>query len=264
MSILMAALKQQQQTTTHSSDSGHFYRKLALVLALLLALLTGAVAAYLLMPLLHKAPVAQADTASPAQPDAILAALKTLETQQAADAAQAKLAAGLTDVIAPAAQPEQEEFSTLPAVKTLTAGTAEAEPRPVDAKTIAAKPVETTPVEAKPAEVSAELRDKFASALKATEQVTSPATGSRQQAAPATDIKSLPPQIQRQIPPLRFEAHVYATTASQRWVKVNGKTLQEGQWVTADIRIREITAQYVLLEMGSELFSVPALSSWPD
>ena len=80
--------------------------------------------------------------------------------------------------------------------------------------------------------------------------------------APATDIRSLDRQLQQQIPALRFEAHVYATAVNQRWVKVNGKTLQEGQWVTADIRIKEITPQFVLLELGNQLFSVAALSEW--
>jgi general secretion pathway protein B len=113
------------------------------------------------------------------------------------------------------------------------------------------------------AEISGELRDKFASALKATEHAATD-TVLRTHNAPAVDIARLDPQLQRQIPALRFDAHVYATSISQRWVKVNGKTLQEGQWVTADIRIREITPQYVLLELGSQLFSMAALSSWPN
>ena len=111
--------------------------------------------------------------------------------------------------------------------------------------------------------VSDELRDKFSQALKATEQ-TSQQRVIRSNDAPAPDISTLDAALLQQIPALRFDAHVYATSATQRWVKVNGKTLQEGQWVTADIRIREITPQYVLLEMGAELFSVPALSSWPN
>lgn len=266
MSILMAALKQQQHASVPSADASHFYRKLALVLALLLALLTGAMAAYLLLPLLQPERGNETEPPLPAQPAAILAALNKLETEQAAKAAQAKLSAELTEAIVPAVIPEQETFSSLPAVKTLTAGTAEAEPKPATAAKTATAATTQTPVAdttAAAAQVSAELRDKFASALQASEQSTAPASRARQP-APATDIKHLDLQLQRQIPPLRFDAHVFATTATQRWVKVNGKTLQEGQWVTADIRIREISAQYVLLEMGQTLFSMPALSSWPD
>jgi general secretion pathway protein B len=260
MSILMAALKQQNQSAAATPEAGANWRKLALLLALLLAMLSGAIAAYLLMPLSRPAAPLPADEVQPAGPAAILAALNTLERQEVAEAANAKLAAGLADAIAvtPAATPVIEEFDTLPAVKTLTAGTAAAEPQPQ-----AAVPPPTTATEAS-AEVSAELRDKFASALKATETTSNNSGTPRNTAAPAPDITSLDVQLQRRIPPLRFEAHVYATAASQRWVKVNGKTLQEGQWVTADIRIKEITPQYVLLEWGSQLFSMPALSAWPD
>ena len=62
--------------------------------------------------------------------------------------------------------------------------------------------------------------------------------------------------------PLRFEAHIYASEPKQRWVKVNGKDLQEGQWVTADIQLKEITPQYVLLQTGRQMFSMEALTEW--
>jgi hypothetical protein len=81
-------------------------------------------------------------------------------------------------------------------------------------------------------------------------------------AAPARDIQTLDELLKRQIPPLRFEAHIYASEPKQRWVKVNGKDLQEGQWVTADIQLKEITPQYVLLQTGRQMFSMEALTEW--
>jgi general secretion pathway protein B len=111
------------------------------------------------------------------------------------------------------------------------------------------------------AEVPDELKRKFELALAQTDQV--PAHQRiKESAAPARDIHSLDELLKRQIPPLRFEAHVYASTPEQRWVKVNGKDLQEGQWVTADIQIKEITSQYVLMQMGRQLFSMEALTEW--
>ena len=248
MSILMAALKQQQQTDAKPHVAGRFWRNVALVLALILAMLLGAGAAYFVIKSDTTAEPAVAAQPEPAEPAVILAALNTLQTQQVAQAAQEKIAAGLTEAISAEPAPVQDEFKPQPQVKTVTAGSAEAEPVPASTEGMA---------------VSAELRDKFDSALKATENSRS-SSRRQQYEAPAPDIRTLDVALQRQIPALRFEAHVYATSVNQRWVKVNGKTLQEGQWVTADIRIREITAQYVLLEMGAELFSVPALSSWPN
>lgn len=254
MSILMQALKQQHQTAVVAADGSAFWRKLALALALLLALLTGAVAAYLLKPLVKPAVTPAAEVVIPAQPDAIVAALTQANRAAATDMAAPALVAELAQAITPQPQPQkvQEQFTDKPAVVTVTAGTAAAEPEPVVKPDVVAEPA-----------VSAELRDKFASAIEATEDSRRSNTAQRNAAAPARDINSLERQLQQQIPPLRFDAHVYATTASQRWVKVNGKTLQEGQWVTADIRIKEITPQFVLLQWGSQLFSMAALTEWP-
>ena len=266
MSILMAALKQQHHSDPAPDKTSSYWRKLALVLSLLLALLTGAVAAYLLSPLLHpvSAPTSEQTPAKPAAADVILQALqaKNVADSTSAPAADtvtastspADIGNALSQVVSPPPQPVSEQFSSPPPVKTMTAGTSAAEPKPIEVnKDVAAEPVE----------VSSELRDKFASALKATEQ-SSRNPARRTNDAPAVDISELDISLRQQIPALRFDAHVYATTPSQRWVKVNGKTLQEGQWVTADIRIKEITPQFVLLQQGNQLFSMAALSAWPD
>ncbi|NRQ44234.1 general secretion pathway protein GspB [Rheinheimera sp. YQF-2] len=261
MSILMQALKQQHQTAAVVADGSAFWRKLALALALLLALLTGAVAAYLLMPLVKPTVTPAAEVVIPAQPEAILAALShagdAVVDKAAADKTAPAVVTELTRALTPQPlQPQvvQEQLASEPAMAMVTAGTAAAEPQPL---------IAATPEPAVDPEVSAELRDKFASAIEATEDSRRSNTVQRNAAAPARDINSLERQLQQQIPPLRFDAHVYATTASQRWVKVNGKTLQEGQWVTADIRIKEITPQFVLLQWGSQLFSMAALTEWP-
>lgn len=110
-------------------------------------------------------------------------------------------------------------------------------------------------------QVPQELKDKFQFAVDSVGNDPKPSK-INEFAAPARDIASLEDVIQRQIPPIRFQAHVYATDPKQRWVKVNGKDLQEGQWITADIQLKEITPQYVLLQTGRQLFSMQALSEW--
>ncbi|MDR6982006.1 hypothetical protein J2X32_000614 [Rheinheimera pacifica] len=247
MSILMEALKQQNQHTPVAADGSAFWRKLALTLALLLAGCVGAAAAYWLMSPARPAPALAAEAVSPAQPVNIFAALSEADNKAAASAATTVIDSKIALAIKTLPEPVKEEFTSLPPVTTVTAGTA-AEPQPL----VLPEP-----------EISGELRDKFASALKATENTGANKAALRSHNAPATDIHSLDAQLLQQIPPLRFDAHVYATSVSQRWVKVNGKTLQEGQWVTADIRIKEITPQYVLLELGTQLFSMAALTEWP-
>ncbi|OCW97365.1 general secretion pathway protein GspB [Alishewanella sp. HH-ZS] len=232
MSILMDALKQQAPVAAPVSQ---FWRNLAISLALLLAVLAGFIAGYLLLPGKTTAVAVTEPVVTPASSTTIAATLLQAPAAAVAPAQPAKVEAP-TPVIEtlPEAQP----------VVTLTTNTARAEP--------VAQPEP---------EVSAELRERFASALAETEQ-SRPAANLTAHSAPAQDVGMLDLTLQRQLPRLKFEAHVFATQPAQRWVKVNGKSLQEGQWITADVRLKEITPHYVLLEFGNTLFSMRALSEW--
>jgi len=232
MSILMDALKQQQPAAPAPSQ---FWRNLAIVLALILAIGVGFAVGYLLLPQQQSAAVAVVTAPAVPEPASPAAIASTLEKPQLP--ALAAVTAPVEPVITESLPPEQ-------AVVTVTTNTAKAEPEPDP-------------------EISAELRERFASALAQTaDNSVRPANTLTTHNAPAQDIGMLDLTLQRQLPKLRFEAHVYATQPAQRWVKVNGKSLQEGQWITADVRLREITPQYVLLEFGQQLFSMRALSEW--
>lgn len=235
MSILMDALKQQQPTVPTPASSA-FWRNLAIALALILAIGIGFVAGYFLLP--HSQQTAALPELSVAEPEPAPAASPV-------DIAQALLATqvpAIVEVTKAVTEPVVETLPPAPAVVSLTANTAKAEPEP---------------------EIPAELRERFASALAQSADSSTPARAAfTTHSAPALDVALLDHNLQRQIPKLKFEAHVYATQPAQRWVKVNGKSLQEGQWITADVRLREITPQYVLLEFGQQLFSMRALSEW--
>jgi len=246
VSILMDALKQQVEPTTaaNSASAANGWRNLALLLGFCLAVLLGvALASWWQNTKITSPEVAVAVTpqAEPELADSasIAAALQSAEP----------------DAIAKPQQPVQEQFAAEPKVVSVTAPTVEQQTGQIS------EPAERA---AQPeVEVSDELRQRFASAMAASDVGNrQPGTVMRTNSAPAQDIRELAPALQRQIPPLRFEAHVYATQSAQRWVKVNGKSLQEGQWVTADIQLSEITPHYVLLKMGNELFSMPALTDY--
>ncbi len=235
MSILMDALKQQQPSLPPPTASS-FWRNLALVLALILAIGAGFLAGYLFLPHQSTAPVAtvsaEAEPPPAAMPVEIASLLATTNSAEAVTTKESPVVA----------EPVVEVLPTAPAVVTVTTNTARAEPEP---------------------EIPAELRERFANALaQSAENTTVPRSALTTHSAPALDIASLDTTLQRQLPKLKFEAHVFATQPAQRWVKVNGKSLQEGQWITADVRLREITPQYVLLEYGQQLFSMRALSEW--
>lgn len=299
MSLLMEALKQQQgqqpmpaQPVAYTQPAPAHNAQGWKMLALLLLVLVGLLAGFLLAQYLQKPPlVAVAPVVQPASAGQILTDLLTVppgavsttaqsaaeesgaahsseehssEEQQLLVSAQPRTKRqaqqGLDEQVAlvagerTAAEPQND------VVDTDYADEFEAQPEMAEAS-LADEVAPMAQPELSANEVSDELKSKFALALEET------GSAPRRQsvtdhAAPARDIHSLDELLKRQIPPLRFEAHVYATEPRQRWVKVNGKDLQEGQWVTADIQIKEITPQYVLLQTGRQLFSVEALSEW--
>lgn len=269
MSLLMDALKQQNNAVAETSlppaPAGRGWQYLALALLVLCGLGLGfALAFWLTQTKLESTPTVPAPQVAttapqivspttplpPANPGLILSELTALPTaeeqeEQLVISAErhAKQGQTLDEQVAVVEQFEAE----IPM--------AEADP---DA------PVTELPTrqpELTADEVPQELKDKFQYALDAAKGVTRPAKVT-EYAAPARDINTLDDSLQRQIVPLRFEAHVYATDPKQRWVKVNGKDLQEGQWITADIQLKEITPNYVMMQTGRQLFSMEALSEW--
>lgn len=299
MSLLMEALKQQQgqqpmpaQPVAYTQPAPAHNAQGWKMLALLLLVLVGLLAGFLLAQYLQKPPlVAVAPVVQPASAGQILTDLLTVPpgavSTTAQSAAEESGAAHSSEEhsseepqLLVSAQPRtkrqaQQGFDEQVAlvagertaaepqndvVDTDYADEFEAQPEMAEAS-LADEVAPMAQPELSANEVSDELKSKFALALEET------GSAPRRQsvtdhAAPARDIHSLDELLKRQIPPLRFEAHVYATEPRQRWVKVNGKDLQEGQWVTADIQIKEITPQYVLLQTGRQLFSVEALSEW--
>ncbi|MCT6698854.1 general secretion pathway protein GspB [Rheinheimera sp. 4Y26] len=300
MSLLMEALKQQQgqqpmpaQPVAYSQPAPTPNAQGWKMLALLLLVLVGLLAGFLLAQYLQKPPTAPVAAVVPLQPASagqILTDLLTVppgsaSTQADSSADESRLddsadqsseepqllvsaqprskrqtQQGLDEQVALVAGERTAPEPQNDVVATDYADEFQAQPEMAEAS-LADEVAPMAQPELSANEVSDELKSKFALALEETG--SAPRRQSvTEHAAPARDINSLDELLKRQIPPLRFEAHVYATEPKQRWVKVNGKDLQEGQWVTADIQIKEITPQYVLLQTGRQLFSVEALSEW--
>jgi general secretion pathway protein B len=297
MSLLMEALKQQQSGSTAPTagavgamqgaaigstqgpaqgamqnsgqslgqSSGQGWKTLALVLLVLVGLLAGFLLASWLQRPANVVPVAVA----PPQPASAGQILTELLTKPAADSAESQdsdepqLLVSANKPVAKRNKGSQTLEQQVQAVESAVDDTSFAE-QPAMAEADLDEPVaEVTPKvrELTSADVSDELRNKFALALEQSDPLPKHQSVT-DHVAPARDIQTLDELLKRQIPPIRFEAHIYASDPKQRWVKVNGKDLQEGQWVTADIQLKEITSQHVLLQTGRQMFSMEALSEW--
>lgn len=114
--------------------------------------------------------------------------------------------------------------------------------------------------------VPVDLASSFQQALQAVPARSTAATAqsvsNSASASKVPDLRSLPKAERQQVPVLRVEAHIYASVESARYVKINGKTLQQGQWLTPELRLVEVGRDHVVLQRGARQFSLPALTDW--
>lgn len=75
-------------------------------------------------------------------------------------------------------------------------------------------------------------------------------------------IDQLPVRLMTTLPTMEFSAHMYASRPRDRWVRVNGQRLQEGDWIDNKVQIVNIEAQRVILDYQGEVFSMAALTDW--
>ncbi|TRY31826.1 general secretion pathway protein GspB [Aliiglaciecola sp. M165] len=97
------------------------------------------------------------------------------------------------------------------------------------------------------------------------------ALGDTQPQDPAVDvqpIKNVPPVTElpawvlTQLPSISFSAHLYASEPEERWVRVNGRRITEGQEIEEGLRVVGIEPQHVIMVFKGQEFSMDALSDW--
>lgn len=118
--------------------------------------------------------------------------------------------------------------------------------------------------EAQDSAVSAELLQRFNQALQEIE--SSPETTDPDAAVGIRDdiprVDQLPARTLTLLPSLEFSAHMYASLRSNRWVRVNGMQLYEGEWITDEVQLVNIEPQRVVLSFRGDLFTMAALTDW--
>lgn len=122
--------------------------------------------------------------------------------------------------------------------------------------------------------VSPELLKRFEAAMADIERESSPEFaddgetfeyGDSNNAFNSTEVQrvdELPARIMTRLPRMSFSAHMYASNPRDRWVKVNGREMGEGQWLDDKIFLDKIEPQHVILLFEGHQFSMRALSEW--
>ncbi|WP_404397143.1 general secretion pathway protein GspB [Idiomarina loihiensis] len=104
--------------------------------------------------------------------------------------------------------------------------------------------------------VSPDLLQRFEAAVNDT------STGDhRTDTSVIPSLSELSRSFQRQVPAFSYDSHMYRSSASQRWIELNGQRLYEGD-ALSQLTILRIEPQKVVLVKDSQAFSQPALEDW--
>ncbi|MDP5214406.1 general secretion pathway protein GspB [Pseudoalteromonas tunicata] len=267
MSYLLDALKQENQKSGAASanvgmaaqlhyseqQSLKFYRRLVLVLALVLALIVGFLSGKWYQSYQYEQgalKLAQdTDNLPPAQVEA-----SPVNPVIAAPAIEAKTIVEKNDA-------EPKLTNTLETQNDSSA----ADEIDYSQYKVVGKPLDLTAQKAQDAELNAvpdELKAAFAKAVAQTEKLTEyEVTQGSQSSSLVQPIELLPDVIAKQIPPMSYQAHIYATDAKKRWIKLNNRSLYEGDTLSG-MTVLEIAPEQTVMSMDGYKFSLSALQDW--
>ena len=122
--------------------------------------------------------------------------------------------------------------------------------------------------------VSPELLKRFEDAMAELERESSPTVandgetleyGNASNDYNSTQVQrvdQLPARVMTRLPSMSFSAHMYASNPRDRWVKLNGIEMGEGEWLDDKLFIERIEPQHVILMFEGYQFSMRALSEW--
>jgi general secretion pathway protein B len=109
--------------------------------------------------------------------------------------------------------------------------------------------------------VSDELQQRFEIALadsKKQDKLSSVAVSSD-----GRDLHEMASKFQQKVPGIRYDTHIYSSIAQDRWIKINGNTLREGQFdPQGKIQLLEIQPNRSIFRLDRQSFSLESLTDW--
>ncbi|MCQ8890997.1 general secretion pathway protein GspB [Pseudoalteromonas carrageenovora] len=112
--------------------------------------------------------------------------------------------------------------------------------------------------------VPTKLKDAFAQAIKDSEQEQDyEVTQGSRTSSRVNPVELLPDGLQAMLPSIKYQAHIYSSSADKRWIKLNGRELHEGESIGV-LTVIEITPEQSVLDFDGYEFSLKALQDWPQ
>lgn len=91
---------------------------------------------------------------------------------------------------------------------------------------------------------------------------TNPTTVSVAATYDAVAIEDLPPEIQLRLPSIEVTTHIYASDAELRMVMINNIPRYEGDILTTDFRLLEISETGIVLEFEGYAYTQDVIEGW--
>ncbi|OUL57753.1 general secretion pathway protein GspB [Pseudoalteromonas ulvae] len=106
------------------------------------------------------------------------------------------------------------------------------------------------------------LKAAFAQAVAQTEnQQEYEVTQGSSTSSRVQPLELLPDVILARVPSLRYQAHIYATQADKRWIRINNRDLYEGDMLD-NLKIIEIAPEQTVMNMDGYQFSLAAMQDF--
>ncbi|MCP4324873.1 MAG: general secretion pathway protein GspB [Psychromonas sp.] len=78
-----------------------------------------------------------------------------------------------------------------------------------------------------------------------------------------SDIREMSSDFQDKVPLIRYDSHMYSSVVADRWIRINGEILTEGEFdSTGQLELIEIQPQRSIFRLERQSFSVESLTDW--
>ncbi|MDN3681586.1 general secretion pathway protein GspB [Vibrio tapetis subsp. quintayensis] len=107
-------------------------------------------------------------------------------------------------------------------------------------------------------ELAKQIQDAFAS----TDALNSNDTYSEREETPKISLPDESARFTGKLPAMNLQTHMFASNQQSRWIKVNGKEVYEGEWITPQVQLVTINPRNVVIRYEGEQIEMPALYEW--
>ncbi|WP_022940208.1 general secretion pathway protein GspB [Psychromonas hadalis] len=78
-----------------------------------------------------------------------------------------------------------------------------------------------------------------------------------------SDIHDMSNNFQDKVPLIRYDSHMYSSVVADRWIRINGETLKEGEFdETGQLELIEVQPQRSVFRLGRQSFTLESLVDW--